>query len=73
MALLGSAAALAQNARPQAIKMVPIPVDDGHAKTVTPFFGSYCADCHTGAKAKGNLRLDTLSRNFRDLAARETG
>ena len=51
--------------------MVPVKLDDGYAKTVTPFFNSYCAQCHGATKAKGNLRVDTLTSNFLDPATKE--
>jgi mono/diheme cytochrome c family protein len=71
VALLGGAVAMAQNAKPQATKLVPVPSDDGYTKTVKPFFNSYCISCHGDAKAKGNLRVDALAPNFHDLAAKE--
>jgi mono/diheme cytochrome c family protein len=71
VALLGGAVAVAQNAKPAAPKLVPVKSDDGHAKTVTPFFNAYCVSCHGAAKIKGNLRVDNLAPNFLDPTAKE--
>ena len=35
-----------------------------------PLFAKHCVSCHSGAKAKGNLRLDTLKLDLGDAAAR---
>lgn len=44
----------------------------GYAKTVAPFFKTYCNACHTGAKPKGEFALDakSLSNDFLDPATR---
>ena len=36
---------------------------------VGPYFQKYCFRCHDGQKQKGDLRLDTLSREFSDPKA----
>src|SRR5436190_12150513 len=33
-------------------------------QAVGPFFAEHCARCHGETKQKGNLRLDTLARDF---------
>jgi hypothetical protein len=39
------------------------------AKTVQPFFATYCSKCHSGEKPKGEFRTDaTLKPDFKDLA-----
>ena len=44
--------------------------DAGYAKTIEPFLKSYCVECHTGEKAKGEFRVDakSLPDQFNDLA-----
>ena len=36
-----------------------------------PLLARYCLTCHSGDKAKGNLRLDNLSRNLADAVTRK--
>lgn len=38
---------------------------------VQAIFKSYCLDCHSGEKAKGDLRIDKLSAEFADEATRK--
>ena len=38
--------------------------DADFAKTVQPFFREHCTRCHGEKKQKGDLRMDTLSRDF---------
>ena len=45
--------------------------DSQFADRVRPFLTNYCVDCHSGAKPKGDLRLDNLTDNFSDTATRE--
>src|SRR5579872_371447 len=40
----------------------------GFDQSVLPFFQTYCLRCHNAEKQKGEFRLDTLSRDFADLA-----
>ena len=35
------------------------------------FFAQHCQACHTGAKAKGKFRLESLTQDFSDKANRE--
>lgn len=45
----------------------PLAAADGPAdfdQVVLPFFSEHCLRCHGEKKQKGNLRLDTLPRNF---------
>src|SRR5687767_7722119 len=35
------------------------------------FFEQYCQTCHTGAKPKGDFRVDTLSQDFSNRENRE--
>ena len=37
---------------------------DSYEAVTGPYFTTYCISCHGPAKQKGNLRLDTLSRDF---------
>ena len=37
-------------------------------QSVQPFFQTYCLRCHDAKKQEGEFRLDTLSRDFADLA-----
>jgi hypothetical protein len=39
---------------------------DELAGVADPIFNKYCLDCHGTKKQKGNIRLDTLSRNLSD-------
>ncbi len=41
-----------------------------YTEQVRPFLKSHCLDCHSGAKAKGKLRLDELPPEFSDDHAR---
>jgi hypothetical protein len=43
---------------------------DGFDLHVRPFLVSHCLPCHAGDKPKGKLRLDVLSSDFGDAAAR---
>ncbi len=71
-ALCGGAVAFAQNAAQKpAPVFVPISDAAGFKKTIAPFFDEHCVRCHGAAKAKGNLRVDTLSQNFLDPATKE--
>src|SRR5262245_57902465 len=36
-----------------------------------PFFARHCQSCHSGAKPKGDFRLDSLTQDFNDKANRE--
>jgi len=49
-----------------------LPDAAGYAKHVEPFFKSYCNECHTGAKPKGEFRTDAqaLPNNFLDATAK---
>jgi Planctomycete cytochrome C len=38
---------------------------------IRPFLVKHCQQCHSGEKAKGDLRLDQLSPDFDDRTARE--
>lgn len=37
---------------------------DGYDRLTGPYFAKYCLSCHGPEKQKGDLRLDTLSRDF---------
>jgi cytochrome c553 len=45
--------------------------DNQFADQVRPFLTTHCVECHSGAKPKGDLGLDTLTDNFSDTATRE--
>lgn len=48
----------------------------GHAEfdeAVAPFLAQHCVKCHGEKKQKGELRLDTLSRDFNGAAAQRWG
>ena len=48
------------------------PDDSGYQATVLPFVEKYCAECHVGAKAKGDFHLDKgLVNQFVEPSARE--
>jgi len=40
------------------------PVAGDFEKVVQPYFAEYCIRCHDDKKAKGDFRIDTLSRDF---------
>jgi len=44
----------------------------GYAKTIEPFFKSYCNTCHTGEKSKGDFRIEAsaLPNDFSDATAK---
>ncbi|MFT7537242.1 MAG: mono/diheme cytochrome c family protein, partial [Hyphomicrobiaceae bacterium] len=44
---------------------------DASEPQVTEFLSRYCVRCHGPDRQKGDLRLDTLSRDFTDLHAAE--
>ena len=43
-------------------------VDAGYARTVEPFFKSYCLRCHDAKTQEGKFRLDDISHDFTDQA-----
>jgi len=62
----------AQAQEPISIGRETTPDDAGYGKIIRPFLDSYCASCHTGAKAKGTFRSDTGAPNdFLDPRAKE--
>ncbi len=47
-----------------------IPDRDGFERVAVPYFDRYCLDCHSDAKAKGELNLESgLANDFSDPAA----
>lgn len=44
--------------------------DRQHQDLVRPFLERHCQECHSGAKPKGDWRLDQLTTNFADKAVR---
>ncbi|KAF0181143.1 MAG: signal peptide protein [Limisphaerales bacterium] len=44
--------------------------DRQHQDLVRPFLERHCKECHSGAKPKGDWRLDQLTTDFTDKAAR---
>ncbi len=43
-------------------------VEAEFTRTVKPFIATYCTSCHGEKKQKGDLRIDTLSRDFTNAA-----
>src|SRR4051812_1765499 len=47
------------------------PRDKSLDDQIRPFLAKHCLECHGQEKPKGKLRLDQLSADFGDAAARE--
>jgi hypothetical protein len=46
--------------------------EEGYKNTIVPFLRKYCAECHSGLKAKGDFHTDAGgANNFLDPAARQ--
>ncbi|MFT6079882.1 MAG: hypothetical protein ACI8UD_003221 [Planctomycetota bacterium] len=54
-----------------AITSASVSAQDASEPQVTEFLARYCVRCHGPDRQKGDLRLDTLSRDFKDLHAAE--
>ncbi|HEY1785486.1 MAG TPA: DUF1592 domain-containing protein, partial [Pirellulales bacterium] len=50
----------------------PAPLPTENSDPAAPFFAKNCLACHGAEGTKGDLRLDSLSRNFSDPAVAET-
>ena len=46
------------------VLVAPLSASDGFDTLVTPFLEEHCLKCHGEEKQKGDIRLDTLSRDF---------
>src|SRR4051812_13170499 len=56
------------------VSLVPAAMGPARADEADPsqaFFAQHCQACHTGPKAKGKFRLESLTQDFSDKANRE--
>lgn len=67
-------AAFVFNATSQPVHAGPVAAEAGSKEyddQVRPFLVKHCLECHTGDKAKANLRLDKLALDFAGVASRK--